>query len=47
MALISHRWPFITPFTLGPPMTLQWWAYYVHAAKQIIEAQREANRGRG
>jgi hypothetical protein len=45
MAYISHRWPFITPWSIET-LELQWWAYYVRCAQGLIEAQKEANNVR-
>jgi hypothetical protein len=34
----------ITPFNVYD-LPAYWWAYYVHAAQQHLEAMKEANRG--
>jgi hypothetical protein len=52
MALASHRWPWICPAVLGDrkSLPLHWWAYFVRASMQIVEADkqsaRDARRGR-
>ncbi len=42
MALVSHRWPFITPWTLEEGLPMTWWAYYVRAAKAELDAAEKA-----
>jgi len=43
MALVSHRWPGITPWNIEQ-LPAHWWAYYVRAAEAYVQ---EANsRGR-
>lgn len=44
MALVSHRWPGITPFNVYD-LPAYWWAYYVRAAQQYLDAMKEAERG--
>jgi hypothetical protein len=45
MALVSHRWPGITPFNVEQ-LSVSWWAYYVRAAMDYQQQVKEANRGR-
>ena len=45
MALISEKWPFITPWNVET-LELQWWAYYGRAAEHYLKQQKEVNRGR-
>lgn len=43
MWFVSHHWPGITPFNVNR-VQAKWWAYYVRAAKEILEKQ---GAGRG
>lgn len=44
MAVVSHRWPGITPLNVEQ-LPAHWWAYYVRSAQAYLDALKEASRG--